>query len=111
MLFRSWEAQIYDSNFHFTYDGVNHLIGNALGSVRLGNNVWIGNRCTVAKGALLLDYTIIGSNSLVSKKLENDFEGGLGRHACPLEERRILSNIRQQNTSRTIFIFSERRSA
>lgn len=23
------------------------------------------------------DYTIIGSNSLVSKKLENDFEGGI----------------------------------
>ena len=107
-----WETQIYDSNFHFTYDGVNNLIGNALGSVRLGNNVWIGNRCTIAKGALLPDYTIIGSNSLVSKKLENDFGGGhLGRYACPLEERRILSNIRQQNTSRTIFIFSERRSA
>lgn len=72
-----WETQIYDSNFHFTYDGVNNLIGNALGSVRLGNNVWIGNRCTIAKGALLPDYTIIGSNSLVSKKLENDFEGGI----------------------------------
>lgn len=70
-----WETQIYDSNFHFTYDGVNHLIGNALGSVRLGNNVWICNRCTVAKGASLADYTIIGSNSLVSKKLENDFGG------------------------------------
>lgn len=72
-----WETQIYDSNFHFTYDGVNHLIGNALGSVHLGNNVWIGNRCTVAKGSLLPDYTIMGSNSLVSKKLENDFGGGI----------------------------------
>lgn len=71
-----WETQIYDSNFHFTYYGVNNLIGNALGSVRLGNNVWIGNRCTVAKGTSLSDYTIIGSNFLFLKKLENDFWGG-----------------------------------
>ena len=72
-----WETQIYDSNFHFIYDSVNHLIGNALGVVHLGDNVWIGNRCTVAKGSLLPDYTIIGSNSLVSKKLENEFGGGI----------------------------------
>lgn len=72
-----WETQIYDSNFHFTYDSVNHLIGNALGTVRFGSNVWIGNRCTVAKGSSLPDYTIIGSNSLVSKKLENEFGGGI----------------------------------
>ena len=73
-----WESQIYDSNFHFTYDGLNHRIGSALGVVKLGNNVWIGNRCTISKGSTLPDYAIIGSNSLVSKKLSNDFGGVFG---------------------------------
>ena len=73
-----WETQIYDSNFHFTYDCINHIIGNALGNVHLGSNVWIGNRCTLTKGTSVPDYTIIGSNSLVSKKLENESAGGGG---------------------------------
>ena len=73
-----WETQIYDSNFHFMYDSIKHRIGNALGQVCLGNNVWIGNRCTISKGSLLPNYTIVGSNSLVSKKLENEFGGVFG---------------------------------
>lgn len=72
-----WETQIYDSNFHFTYDSTNHCIGNAMGNVSIGNNVWIGNRCTISKGSMLPDYAIIGSNSLVSKKLSNNFGGGI----------------------------------
>lgn len=72
-----WETQVYDSNFHFMYDSVKHRIGNALGEVCFGHNVWVGNRCTIAKGASLPNYTIIGSNSLVSKKLENGFGGGI----------------------------------
>lgn len=72
-----WETQIYDSNFHFTYDSTNHRIGNAVGCVSLGCNVWIGNRCTISKGSYIPDYAIIGSNSLVSKKLTNEFGGGI----------------------------------
>lgn len=73
-----WETQIYDSNFHFTYDSANHCIGNAVGNVSIGNNVWIGNRCTVSKGSVIPDYAIIGSNSLVSKNLSNDLGGVFG---------------------------------
>lgn len=73
-----WETQIYDSNFHFMYDSAKHRICNSLCKVCLGHNVWVGNRCTIAKGALLPDYAIIGSNSLVSKKLENEFGGVFG---------------------------------
>lgn len=73
-----WETQIYDSNFHFTYDSINHRVGNAWGEVCLGDNVWIGNRCTISKSCIIPDYTIIGSNSLVSKKLSNEKRGGYG---------------------------------
>lgn len=89
-----WETQIYDSNFHFMYDSIKHRICNSLCEVCLGHNVWVGNRCTIAKGSLLPNYAIIGSNSLVSKKLENEFGGGyLGRNTCQLDKGRFLSNI------------------
>ncbi len=74
-----WENQIYDSNCHFTYDSINHCIGNAMGKVFLGHNVWVGNRCTISKGAAIPDYGIIGSNSLVSKKLTNESGGVFGQ--------------------------------
>lgn len=71
-----WGVQLYDSNFHFIYDSINHRIGNAMGKVVIGHNVWIGNRSTISKGAAIPDYGIIGSNSLVSKKLLNEIPGG-----------------------------------
>ena len=73
-----WESQVYDSNFHFMYDSINHSIGNAIGNVELGNNVWVGNRCTVAKGSVIPDYAIVCSNSLVSKRLSNELGGVFG---------------------------------
>ena len=78
-----WESQIYDSNCHFTYDSVNHRIGNAMGKVSLGHNVWVGNRCTISKGAVIPDYGIIASNSLVSRCLTNK-NGGVFGQECLL---------------------------
>lgn len=72
-----WETQIYDSNFHFLYDSLHHCIGNALGKVFLGNNVWIGCRCTISKGSLIPKYAIISSNSFVAKELKNEVGGGI----------------------------------
>ena len=72
-----WETQVYDSNFHFMYDSINHCIGNAMGTISLGHNVWVGNRCTISKGASIPNYGIIGGNSLVSKELTNKFGGGI----------------------------------
>lgn len=71
-----WEVQLYDSNFHFIYDCINHRIGNAMGRVVIGHNVWIGNRSTISKGAVIPDYSIVGSNSFVSKVLSNEIVGG-----------------------------------
>lgn len=72
-----WEVQLYDSNFHFIYDSINHRIGNAMGRVVIGHNVWIGNRSTISKGAVIPDYSIVGSNSFVSKILSNENGGGI----------------------------------
>ena len=48
-----------------------------MGKVSLGHNVWVGNRCTISKGAVIPDYGIIASNSLVSRCLTNKNGGGI----------------------------------
>jgi acetyltransferase-like isoleucine patch superfamily enzyme len=38
--------------------------------IRIGSNNWIGNRCSIMKGATLPSYTIVAANSLCNKKYD-----------------------------------------
>lgn len=62
----SWETQIFDTNMHYLIspDG---RIPNNKNSVVIGSNCWIGNRCTIQKGTMLPEFSIVASNSLVNK--------------------------------------------
>lgn len=62
-----WGTQIYDTNFHFTYDMTHFSISSPMKKVIIGNNVWIGNRSTVNKGAFIPSFSIVASNSLFNK--------------------------------------------
>lgn len=63
-----WNCQIYDSNFHFIYDEkYPYTIKSPYKDVVLGNNVWIANSCTVAKGTVLPPFSTLSSNSLANK--------------------------------------------
>lgn len=64
----SWDVQVLDTDFHYvrTMDGVVYKRSK---EIVIGNNVWLGNHTTVAKGACLGDGCILGSHSL----LRNDF--------------------------------------
>ena len=49
----------------------NDLIRNQQGygkQIVIGNDVWIAAKCTVLPGAIIMDGSVIGANSLVSKK-------------------------------------------
>ncbi len=62
----AWDCQIYDTNFHY--------VKNAKGEAKklttpilIGKNCWIANRTTIAPGAVLPDFSIVASNSLINK--------------------------------------------
>ena len=64
----AWDVQIMDSSFHYTEDLNREGLVRPLNKpIHIGDNVWVGNRSTIAKGAVLPDYSIVASNSLINK--------------------------------------------
>ncbi len=70
----SWECQIFDTNFHYMEDKFGDIYRKD-GEIFIGNNVWIANRVTIAKGAKIPNDSIIASNSLVNKDLSDTVSG------------------------------------
>lgn len=62
----SWDAQIFDTNFHFMYDE-NGVVLRRSAPIEIGDYVWIGNRVTINKGTKIPAHCIVASNSLVNK--------------------------------------------
>jgi len=70
-----WDAQIYDSDFHLVTDQDSPSTAlNPASPITIGDNVWIANRATVAKGSVIPSDTVIAAGSLVNKPLN---ESGL----------------------------------
>lgn len=63
----AWESQLLDTNFHFIKNTVTNKISDVVGHIKIGNYVWVGNRSTVSKNTILLNHTIVTSNSLCNK--------------------------------------------
>lgn len=66
----TWECQFMDTSFHYIEEN-GRKARPLTKPISIGANVWIGNRTTVSKGAVIPDNTIVASNSLVNK----DFSG------------------------------------
>ena len=62
-----WECQFMDTSFHYIENRASGEIPPLTRPIRIGTHVWIGNRTTFTKGAIIPDDTIIASNSLVNK--------------------------------------------
>ena len=62
----AWDCQFMDTSFHYVQNR-NGEIAPLTKPIILGENIWVGNRTTIAKGAVVPDNTIIASNSLVNK--------------------------------------------
>ena len=74
----SWQVQIMDTDFHSISYG-DEVASNPDEPITIGNKVWIGTRCIILKGSLLVEGSIIAANTVVSKKLveTNTIYGGV----------------------------------
>jgi acetyltransferase-like isoleucine patch superfamily enzyme len=64
----SWEVQIMDSDLHYLKNTKTNELYERHKPVVIGRNVWVGNRSTISKGAVVPNYCTIASNSLCNKK-------------------------------------------
>lgn len=84
----SWENLILDTDGHPIFDANNQII-NWSQPIITGDNVWIGARCTILKGAKIPSGSIIATNSVVTKELETS-------KSVYINNKRIHENIRWQ---------------
>lgn len=72
----SWENMILDTDFHGIYK--NEIRTNTPEDIVIGNHVWIGYHCTILKGSVIPNNSVIASNSRISKVLDksNSLYGG-----------------------------------
>lgn len=73
----SWDSLIMDSDVHQIKDKDNKCI-NGDQDIYIGNNVWMGCRCTILKGTRVNNYTVIAANSCIHNTFdkENVIVGG-----------------------------------
>lgn len=54
-----WECQVMDSDCHLVYNDNKKTIGNPIGEVYIGNNVWLASRVSVMKGVTIPSFSIV----------------------------------------------------
>ena len=67
----SWDCLFMDTDFHYVIEkeSKQKLIRNK--EIIVGSHVWIGCRSTILKSSVLLDDTVVASNSVITKKIDN----------------------------------------
>ncbi len=65
----SWENQIFDTDFHFLHNLENGKYYSRVKPIIIGSNVFVGNRCTIAKGTIIPNGCVISCCS----KVRGDF--------------------------------------
>lgn len=73
----SWDVTIIDNDLH---DRRNHegMISNHKKRILIGDNVWIGHRCSILKGAEIGDNSIVCAGSVVNRAFPpNSVIGGI----------------------------------
>lgn len=66
----SWDCLIMDTDHHKIITNNERI--NYDESITIGDNVWICAKNTILKGTLISNNSILGSNSKISSKIENE---------------------------------------
>jgi acetyltransferase-like isoleucine patch superfamily enzyme len=67
----SWDILVMDTDLHKIKDGT-AKVTNVPSPIIIGNDVWIGCRCLILKGAKIPNGCVIGANSVVNKALDGE---------------------------------------
>ncbi|MDR2496244.1 MAG: hypothetical protein LBD21_03875 [Tannerellaceae bacterium] len=67
----SWDNLFMDTDLHKILNENSEII-NEPKEISVGKNVWIGCRCLILKGSEIKDGNIVGANSTIAGKLENE---------------------------------------
>jgi len=63
-------VSILDHDHHYKMEGGQlKLDGYVTAPIKIGNNIWIGDKCTILKGVTIGDNVVIGANTLVHKNV------------------------------------------
>ena len=106
----SWNSQVFDTDFHFLHSITKDKYYPRKKPVKIGSNVFIGNSCTIGKGTIIPDGSVVsccskvsgdfskeGNNLLIagnpSKILAKGFEMGSGWF--PEKEKDIAKNFEE----------------
>ncbi len=65
----SWECLVMDTDFHKVIDKKLNCI-NKDKPIIIGDRVWIGCRCTILKGSVIGNDTVIAANTAINKPIE-----------------------------------------
>jgi len=65
----AWQSILMDTDQHKIYNKNNDVI-NLDKKIIIGDNVWIGAKSFILKGSVIPNGTIIGANTIISKKFE-----------------------------------------
>ena len=71
---QSWvvhRCQLLDANYHYIANFKKGIIPKWAKPISIGKGCWICNSTTVTGGAVIPDFTIVASNSLVNKDFSN----------------------------------------
>lgn len=64
-------CQVLDSNYHYVANYNKRIVPKWTKPINIGKGCWICNSTTITGGAIIPDFTIVASNSLVSKDFSN----------------------------------------
>ncbi len=65
----SWENQLFDTDFHFLTNLQSGHVSHRQRPVIIGDNVFVGNRCTLGKGTVLPEGSVVSCCSKVTGDL------------------------------------------
>ncbi len=70
---------ILDHDHNYTFEGKDmKLEGYNTAPIHIGNNVWLGDKCTVLKGVRIGNNVVAGANTLIHKDVpDNSVIGGV----------------------------------